>query len=184
MNSEANKKYITIVDLETSGLDSSVHEILQLAAARLSFIPGHDWKSSLRVESRISYLTIPEIPYVDPVVAQINGYNVDKWAREGVRLPKALAELFPLLNGAYWAGSKPSFDFDFIASATKRLHWQMPRLASHHPIDLTSAFVNLLFQGQIPKLGQSALMDVFLETQQTHHADDDVNGLINLVKCL
>lgn len=179
-----SKSYITIVDLETTGLDPKQHEILQVAAKRLSFETGPDWKKTLHEEANIFFKTQPTCWDVDPFVARLNGFDPDDWRKTGVRLPTALAALFPLLEGAYWVGSKPSFDQGFVFDAAKRLGWQFPRLAGHHPIDLTSAFVKLWLEGEISKVGQAQVMDIFTATPQTHRADDDVEGLFQLLKCL
>lgn len=180
----SDKKYVTIVDFETSGLDPKQHEILQIAAKRLSFTSGLDWKKTLHEEANIFFKTQPVNWDVDPFVASLNGFEPNDWRKTGVRLPVALAALFPLLEGAYWMGSKPSFDQEFVFEAAKKLGWQIPRMAGHHPIDLTSAFVKLWLEEQIPKIGQAQVMDIFANAPQTHRADDDVEGLFQLLNCL
>jgi DNA polymerase III alpha subunit (gram-positive type) len=181
----ADKKYICVIDTETTGLDPKVHEIIDLCFVRLSFEPGPRWKETIEEEGRVACKTFPTNPNVDPTVAAINGYDAALWAKEAVTLPTALYNALPLMKDAYHIGSKPSFDISFIEAALERLHWQLPRLAGHHAIDMVSSFASLWFEGKIKKIGQSYVMSTLIpDEKQRHTAEEDVNNLIEMLKFL
>lgn len=179
-----NKRRIAIIDLETSGLDHRKHEILQIAATRISFVPGKNWKKSLTEESKISFKVRPTNWDIDPFIVNLVKFDPYIWRQDGVDLPTALAALYPIVKDAYWVGSKPSFDQGFIYAAIEKLGWQPPILASHHPLDLPSAFAKDWFEDRISKIGQAPIMNLYLGTKQKHQAENDVIDLINLISLI
>lgn len=145
---------ITFVDLETSGLNPELHEIIELAAVRTK--AGDGKLVVLKTEEWKVYPTLP----VDPFVAQINGYNEEEWGLfdNVTSLPDALGKIFALMRDAWHAGSNPKFDEAFLKKAAKDLHWDYNnRSISYHLLDVTMLAFPLLLEGKVEKLKQEAL---------------------------
>jgi DNA polymerase III epsilon subunit-like protein len=178
------QKFICVVDLETSGLDPEFDEILELAFVRMSFTPGPDWKRTLAEVDRVVGRTFPTLK-VDPKAAAINGYTKEAWAETARPLRVMLEKALPLLEGAYWVGSKPQFDIGFIECACREHFLVIPKLAGHHEIDLVAAYAALWFEGKVEKVGQHHVMKHLLPGSiQTHTAEGDVDHLIELLRML
>jgi len=176
------RKFICPLDVETTGLDPEIHQITELCFVRMSFVPGTDWFSTLKEEARVCHKTLLRPgTFVDPTVASINKYDPEVWAKEAIHLADALSQALPLLRDAYPIASKPQFDMGFIAKAVKDLCWQMPRMAGHHPIDITSAFVRLYFEGKIDRIGQDYVTRLLFNKTADHLAEPDVDDMIKLM---
>lgn len=142
---------VTFVDLETTGLDADLHEIIEIAAIKTSVSNGEVF-----IITNCSFTITPKLP-VDPFVANINGFN-DHVPALAVSLDYALGRIFDLMRGAYHAGSNPAFDAAFLKKAADRFHWMYPTLSSYFLIDVTSMFgLPLVLNGAIEEMNQENL---------------------------
>jgi len=143
---------ITFVDLETSGLDPELNEIIEMAAVRTEAGDG-----KLTVLETGSFKVEPRFP-VDPYVAGFNGYNPMTWDRESFPLAEALGKIFELMRDAWHAGSNPKFDEAFLRKAARDLHWDYTnRSRSYHLLDVTMLAFPLLLEGKVEKLKQETV---------------------------
>lgn len=156
---------IAFVDLETSGLKPWEHEIIEIAAVRV------DGKT-LEIKKQISAKVKPKGP-VSPDAARINGYTPEKWA-DAIAIEHGLKLLFPIIEGARWAGSNPSFDRQFVSHAAKKANLEFPRLSTFRMIDTNAMCEPWIFHGLIPNAGLDELIKLFgLPPRGEHSALSD-----------
>lgn len=144
---------VTFVDLETTGLDPDVHEIIELAAVRTEVGDG-----KVVILDTTEYKLYPDYP-VDPFVASLNGYSPEEWGSSNltVPLPDALSGIFNLMRNSWHAGSNPKFDESFLKKAADSLRWGYPKLASFHLLDVSTMAFPLLVEGKVDRLRQESI---------------------------
>lgn len=146
---------VTFVDLETTGLDPELNEIIELAAIKTQVGEG-----KVVVQESVEFKTRPTHP-VDPFVASLNGYKSAEWAfSDNVKdLHEAVGEIFRLMRGSWHAGSNPKFDASFLEKAAKKFHWSYPKLASYHLLDVSTMAFPLLMEGKVERLRQENIAE-------------------------
>lgn len=144
---------VTFVDIETTGLNEQVHEIIEVGAVKttiqdnlITIIAIEDWR------------ILPVMP-VDPTVANINGYDAEEWIESAnlVDLPEAMEGIFALMKDSWHAGSKPRFDEKFLKKACDDMYWTYPKLASYHLLDVSTMAFPLLMKEKINRLSQESI---------------------------
>jgi DNA polymerase III epsilon subunit-like protein len=170
------KPDLVIVDLETSGLDERFHEILEVAAIR---VDATTFEERARFVAKVK----PLLP-VDPEAAAVNGYAPELW-RDAISLDEALRGMFPVIEGARWVGSKPSFDFDFVSTNAQACGRKMPKLATHRLVDVSGMAEPLVAAGLIAKAGLEALREYFgIHTGAPHRALNDALATVAAYRLL
>lgn len=114
---------IIFLDLETSGLDSSKHEILSIGAVK---------EDGTTFEVKVHPMNIKD---ADPVALQINGYNRKDW-EEAFLLPNALRLLSEFAKGENMMAYNVSFDRSFLEKAYKDCNMVYP--FHYHHYDMLS----------------------------------------------
>ncbi|MDE2311779.1 MAG: 3'-5' exonuclease [Patescibacteria group bacterium] len=126
------KKDILLIDLETTGLDSSRHEIIQLAAILL------DKKSLAEKEVFCTYLKPTAWQRRDPKSMKINGITL-KQVQGAPSLKEAIAGFEAAFGRdvvlAYYGGP---VDMDFLRAAYKKI--KRPFLFDYHYFNLWGVF--------------------------------------------
>lgn len=125
-DSECNLMFI---DFETGGLDPMIHDITQAAYVLTD-------KTGTIVLDEYCDKVIPKRP-VDPKAAEINGYNAEKWAAEGVDLSVAMHRITRASRDAIFIAHNQSFDWSFFQAAQRRYldsrnRTQFPWNGSYH----------------------------------------------------
>jgi DNA polymerase-3 subunit epsilon len=116
-----------IVDLETSGLDASKHEILEIGMVVLE-------PRSNRLISTLDIKVQPEhIETADPVSLKINGYTKERW-KDAVPLKEALERMQEMANKATLMTYNVTFDNAFLEAAF--LTTSIPSFFHYHRMDL------------------------------------------------
>jgi DNA polymerase-3 subunit epsilon len=146
---------VTFIDLETTGLNPQLHEIIELAAIKTEINNG-----KITIIDTAEFKVCPNLP-VDPFVAKLNGYNDEDWSINLTDLSVALGGIFNLMRGSWHAGSNPKFDADFLQKAAKDFHWDYPRLASYHLLDVSILAFPLLMSGKVERLKQENIAKHF-----------------------
>lgn len=141
--------HLCFVDVETTGLDPSKHEIIELAA--ISVDPA-TWKVRQELEVKIA----PEhIGTADDEALRISGYTPDNWTA-AISLAEAMDRLRLLLNGAIPAGHNVRFDLGFLEAAWKTTEspdfTRRPKNMSHRTLDTASLAMPLYLGGIIRSL--------------------------------
>jgi len=142
---------ITFVDLETTGLKSDQHEIIELAAIRTVV-----QDNTLTIQKQAHFKVQPTYP-VDPFIANLNGYNSEQWKNYSVPLDGALGVIFELMRDAWHAGSNPKFDESFLKAAAQDFNWDYPKTSSYHLIDVSMCAFPLLLENKVEKINQETV---------------------------
>ena len=165
---------ITFVDLETTGLNSEEHEIIELAAVKTE-VSNDKLVVLYPFECRVQ----PKNP-VDPFVARLNGYSKSEWETYSLPLEDGLFNVFDMMQDSWHAGSNPKFDEAFLKKAAKDLHWQYPKLASHHLLDVSTLAFSLLIDQEIDKLNQENVAKYYGIEGGGHRAMADVHQCLKI----
>jgi DNA polymerase III epsilon subunit-like protein len=169
------KPDLVFVDLETSGTNHRFHEILEIAAIR--FNPD-TWAERSRFVAKVR----PTMP-VDPEAAAVNGYTLEGW-KDAISLDEGLRGLFPIVDGARWVGSKPSFDYEFVETNARACGREMPALATHRLVDVSAMAEPLIVAGAIKGGGMARLCEFFDIRMQLHRAENDALATMQVYRSL
>lgn len=120
---------LAFVDVETTGLDPAVHEIIELAVVRVgwSLRSPQFWSTKVRPE---------RIEDASPEALEINGYTPEGWA-DALALEDALRKATPLLEDATIAGHNPDFDWRFLSRGYASAGLRIPEV-DYHRLDTAS----------------------------------------------
>lgn len=172
---------LCFLDAETTGLDPNKHDIIEIAAVRITVMPGPEWHKTWTVEKVLDTKVMPAHQYVEPKVARINGFSVEAW-RDARSLPDVLVELYDIIHMSILLGSNPTFDHDFVKAGCEALGWSFPQLLSYHKIDVPAWGLKLMLEGKIERIRQSVLAKHFGMEEQQHRAMADVEQCIEIFK--
>lgn len=128
---------LCIIDLETTGLDPSVNEIIEIAAVLLD-------PRTFAIESVFEVKVKPDRPEDGhPKAYAVNGYNAEEW-EDGMTLYQAMMQLCQWVpQGTVMMAYNLSFDYGFLQAAERVTSFVLP--FSHSRIDLLT-----LAWGKIP----------------------------------
>ena len=183
------KHRITFVDLETGGLSSKRHPIIQIAAVTVD-LPFASYRP---FERKIRF----DLTQADPQALAMNSYDADLWAREAVDERIAANDFAAFLkrsadltkvsrNGrpykvAQMAAHNAPFDHGFLFAWFKRLNIYLP--GEWHMIDtMQLALLNNAVNGtRPPSLKLVDLCDFYgIELNNAHDALGDVMATAKL----
>lgn len=118
-------------DLETTGLDPKVHEIISIALLRDGYTPYY----------RKVRMAFPE--KADPEALKINGYTEEAW-KDALPIAEVLQEIkdLKLLKRVVLCGQNVGFDRSFLAEAIKKSEVRL-RLGYHVYDTVTIAIMAL-----------------------------------------
>lgn len=167
---------VTFVDLETTGLDPELNEIIELAAIKTQVGEG-----KIVIESMYEAKVWPEFP-VDPFIAKLNGFDYEQWEHSDnlEDIPTAVGKIFELMRGSWHAGSNPKFDASFLEKAAKDIHWNYPKLASYHLLDVSTMAFPLLMEGKVERLRQEKIAESLGITGGGHRAMADTQQCMEI----
>ena len=170
---------LAFIDVETTGIDPSVHEIIELGVviARLK-------DDVLTVVDQFDIKIVPKhIDNADPVALRVNGYNESDWLF-AVEREEALKTFITKTHGAIFVAHNIIFDYGFIEAALKQsgLEHQM----HFHKIDTISmAFAVLHTADDINRYSLKALCEYFgIENARAHSAYADAFATYEVFKKL
>ena len=142
-------KPLAFVDLETSGLDPTRHEILEAAVIRVDAGTLADIDCT---DVRVHPMRLED---ADPEALRMVGYSKRAWELAAT-LDEALEWIWPLLDGAVLAGHNPAFDRAFLEAAWQRTGVPRPAL-DHHILDTASLAWPLFASGRLASLSLDAV---------------------------
>lgn len=171
---------LAVVDTETGGFDPLLDALLEVSVTVLDATDPSLLKISRRSTMKVRPMSGKRI---SAEAAAINGYTRDKW-KDALEPLEAMKVFRGVLSTEreedlpYWVGSNPSFDFRFIEQAMKETGVEMPKLASHHLLDIGSLCWPLFLTGQVSGIKQAKLLEGLGLGTQTHTAESDVEQVL------
>jgi len=168
---------ICCLDLETTGLDENVHEIVEIAAIR-----GKITNGKLNISKKFNVKILPTKP-VNPKVAKYNGYNEETWkqAPNLTSLANGVGGLVDMMEGAWHIGSNPDYDRRFLTKAFKKLNWVYPTVKSHHVLDVPMLYFDLYLSGKVEKIQQEIISNYLgFKPYEAHRALSDTYRCLEL----
>ena len=130
-----SEKMFAVIDIETSGLDPNVHEILEFAGKLVD-------QKTLEVVYEISFRVRPlHIETAHPKALEVNGYTPEKWAN-AIDPEEAIHRIVNLCSGAIILGHNPRFDISFIEAAIKT--YRVEKRIDYHMVDTVTLAVEHL----------------------------------------
>ncbi len=170
---------LAFVDIETTGLDSDIHEIIELGVVFARIKDGE-----LVVVDTLDIKIIPKnIEKADPIALRVNGYDEADWLF-ALDIKDAIKIFSEKSEGTVFLAHNLLFDYSFIQKAFKnnnienKLHFQK--------IDtLSMAFGILQNQNDLGKLSLRYLCEKFeIENKKAHSAFADAYALYGVFKKL
>ncbi len=171
------EKAIAFVDLETTGLDPSRHEIVEVAVVRVD-------ARTLDVLGEQDTLVAPErLEDAQPEALAVCGFSKAAWTT-AVPLREALLAVAPLLEGALIAGHNVGFDWSFLEAGYRRAGLALPRV-DYHRLDTASLAWPLFARGELTSLSLDSLATAFgLERPRPHRALADARCALEVARRL
>ncbi len=168
---------LAFIDIETTGLDPALHEIIEVAVILVR-------ADTLEPLDSVELPVHPEhIDRADPEALRLNGYTPEKWLF-AVSLCEALERITPLLNGAMPAGHNVRFDLAFLEAACKATGVTPPEM-DHHLLDTAVLAWPLLQNGVVESLSLEDLCDhLEIPRVMKHQAYWDVLSSLEVARWL
>ena len=123
-------KPLLFLDVETTGLDPWVHEIIELGAIH---VDGESLTELATLELKVQPT---RLGVADRQALAVNGFELAQWS-EAVSLESALQQLAPLLEDAMLAGHNIAMDRNFLEAAFRQTGIPRPHY-DHHVLDTAS----------------------------------------------
>lgn len=161
------EKPLTFVDVETTGLDPQVQEIIEFAAVRDD--TGESFTTKIkpkRIETASEY------------ALKLNGYTEEAWA-DAPEMADILPEIVEFLKDSVIAGQNPRFDAKFINAASKE-HGIDLRV-DYHVIDVATLTYEHLFPCGIDSLSLKNVCE-FLGIPPEPEVHRALNGVLTARK--
>lgn len=143
---------LVFLDLETTGLDSKTHEILEIGILAPSNMMPPTISMSLPIEGWSAFVRRTQPTHLEtasPVALQINRYSTHEW-KDAINLEKALTLARPLLEDVIIVGHNVWMDCEFLKKGYESIGYSPPNWK--YRLDTTT----LIWEHLVP-LGHSSL---------------------------
>jgi DNA polymerase III epsilon subunit-like protein len=157
------EKELVFLDLETTGLDPNIHEIIEIAIVNLN--------GDVLINSKLKPLHIER---AQPEALYINGYSEEKWA-DAPLLSEMADQIASCLKDKIVAGHNVSFDLSFVKSSLSSVDKELLSGIGYHKVDTaTLAFAVLKNVESLSLMPLCQLAGI--EIAQAHRALDDIQA--------
>ena len=175
---------LAFVDIETTGLDARIHEIIEIGVVRVKQAWVADEKPIFEKMFEWSAKIKPEhLELADPVALKINGYIASDWS-ESISLENALKEFVEKTEGAIMVAHNVAFDSDFLENKFAQLG--IKNKMHYHRLDTVSLAFGLLHSA--PDVGRYSLGELCkyfgIVNERAHSALSDARADFELFKKL
>ena len=153
---------LVFIDIETTGLDVSRHEILEIALITEWFGEVDKWHARIRPR---------HLWTADTRALEINGYSDEAW-EDAMTIDQAILQISARIpDKCYLVGYNPSFDWGFVQKALKEHGYFRRRI---YMIDvMTLVFEHCIEAGQ-PRLSLDATREFLgMPLEGSHRAMKD-----------
>jgi len=143
------KVNLAFIDLETTGLDPDLHEIIEIGCvvARQNDRTGKGPSLEIVKEFEVKVQPI-HIEKAEPEALLINGYNAQDWLF-AVPLSSALAELSSYTKNSIMVAQNLTFDWGFLRAAYKKTGLEMS-LHEKRKLDTVSMWFTKFYDAPKP----------------------------------
>lgn len=169
-------KFVSL-DIETTGLDPAVHEIIEIGCVLFSF---NVRKKIFEIEDSFEVKIKPEhIELANPISLRVNGYKESLWV-DALTPGKALKKISQKVKGRVMIGHNAGFDYAFMSQAFKK--HALPNTLHYHVLDtLSMAYVILHDNVDATRLSLQYLCDFYgIENKKAHTALADAQATYEL----
>lgn len=168
---------LAFTDLETTGLNSKIHEIIEIGCVIVS-------QPDLEVVEEFELKVKPEnISKAEPKALEVNGYNEKDW-EDAMPLHKALQIYSEKTKDCVFVAQNITFDWSFLEEACYKENITL-QLWSYHRIDLLSMAFMKLYDTDIKRFNQNELCKYFgVTNEKAHTALADAKAMFEIYKNL
>lgn len=161
------KQYRHYIDTETTGLDPSLHELLEVAIVTEEVSESAPFERSLTTVWSTKIL--PERIHInEPKALEVNGYTPEKW--EGAKpFGEVAATIAEKLKNGVIVGHNVRFDLDFLQAAFKGVGID-PQLPYHNIDTVTLAYEHWALSGECARVSLDPLRVHLGLTLAQHHS--------------
>lgn len=173
---EFKNRPLLFIDLEMTGLDVRRHEIIEVAALRVS-------QPDFNIENSYYTKVIPvHIETADPKSLRVVNYSPAGW-KEAVSLPVVLTELARFAPDGILAGWAVQNEWDFLNAALEKEG--MPYFYSHRLLEVsTLAYARFYNDPSVKYLSLSNIARVLGIHIETHRPDSDIRATYEIFRRL
>ncbi|MCU0660647.1 MAG: 3'-5' exonuclease [Candidatus Pacebacteria bacterium] len=178
------KHLLAFIDTETTGLDITKHEIVEIGGVIVSQSWDDPTNPVFEIVDEFEFKVKPErIGDADPVALRVNGYDPSAWIF-AYTLSEAMQLLAQKTKGAIMVGHNICFDFAFLEKAF--IDTGVENTMHYHKLDTISiAFAKLTTVEGIDKYSLRFLCEYFgIENRNAHTALSDARATFALYKKL
>lgn len=168
---DLRERPLVFIDLETTGLDSMQHEIIEIACLVVD-------PQTLEIQKEYYTKVQPEhLETADPKSLEYNKFSPEAW-KEAKPLRQMLEELNNLVPGGEFIGYNVSFDRPFIENAIRK-HRMMLNF-NHHWIDVMSlVYLESFFNKKLERLRLTHVCEVLgIPLKEAHTAMGDTRATL------
>lgn len=164
---------LVFLDVETTGLDPAIHEIIEIAAVRVT-----PWGERVYA---FDTKTLPtHIETASEEALRVNGYTPERW-KDAVPLRFALVRFAMMFEGTVApivGGHNPRFDLGFTTAGFGLVGLEPPAI-HHHIIDTSTLAWPLAVAGRLDSLSLGPLCELLgVSNDGAHGARVDVERCI------
>lgn len=171
------KRKLLFVDLETTGIDPDVHEIVEVGCL---VVDGETLEICSKYYAKVKPLH-PENGSTEAI--KISGYKSSEW-KDAIPLKNVLEEIVKLAPNAMLAGWKVDFDWWFLEHALKKNNIKFE--FDYHLVDVMALAYVYFRRRKNPKhLGlRTAARHFKVHVPEKHGAMSDIEGTYNVFRKL
>lgn len=175
---------LAFIDLETTGLDPEVHEIIEIGCVLIKQTSDENNKPSLEIIDEFEYKIKPiHIETADPVALAVNHYDEKNWTN-AIDLHTALQNLSDKTADATMVAHNVAHDYAFLRKAFSQTG--IVNKMHYHKLDTISiAFAKLYKNDEIKKFSLRALCEALgIENKNAHTALSDARATFDIFRTL
>jgi DNA polymerase-3 subunit epsilon len=172
------KKPLVFIDLETTGVDMTKHEITEIACLVVD-------PKTLKIKKRFERKIIPEhLELADPKALELTGFSKKIWEKEARPAGEVLKDLNKLAPGGMFIGWNISFDRPFLEKLVREKG--MTLNFDYHWLDVLPLVYEKFFSDKKPKkLKLTAACEVLnIPRGKKHTAMADTKATFEVYKAL
>lgn len=168
-------KDVVFIDTETTGLDATRHEIIEVAAIRVT----HDL-ARVVLGPLVLRVRPTRIEDADPRALDLNGYSAESW-EPACDVGTALDWLQPLVRDAVVAGHNVGFDVAFLEAAARATGRTLPW--DYHRLDTATLAWLLTQSGSTSSVSLQPVCDALgIVRARAHRALDDARASLDVAR--